>query len=203
MAIAVRADGSGIIRVARTEGVTELLGRIAPEFTVEEVEVVGPPTSLDLRAAVTAEVAVVRAALAARCDHREGDPFPCRARIESADGATASVELLDDGRVRVEVRCGAVLDATVLRSYVIGAVHMGLGLVTSESLSVADDGEITDLTIRSFGVLRPSEMPEVEVVLHPDDVGEPVNVSDAAFAAAAAAVWSSRGWPESWPTGAG
>ena len=203
MAIGIRSDGTGVIRVARTDGVTELLGRIAPEFTVEEVDVVGPPTSLDLRAAVIAEVAIVRAALAARLDHRDGDPLPRRATIESAEGATATVELSDDGRVRAEVHCGAVLDATVLRSYVIGAVHMGLGLVTSESLSVTDDGEITDLTIRSFGVLRPSEMPEVEVVLHPDDVGEPVNASDVVFAAAAAAAWSSRGWPECWPTGVG
>ena len=54
--------------------------------------------------------------------------------------------------------CGAgdPLDEVVLRSYCIGAAHMALGWVTSEGIAVADDGESLDLTIRSFGVLRPS-----------------------------------------------
>jgi CO/xanthine dehydrogenase Mo-binding subunit len=93
-----------------------------------------------------------------------------------------------------------LLDAIVLRSYAIGAVHMALGWVTSEGLSVAEDGTISDLTIRSFGVLRSADMPHVEVTLHEED-SEPVNGSDAVFAAAAAAVWSAQGWPTDWPTG--
>ena len=53
----------------------------------------------------------------------------------------------------------------VLRSYVIGAAHMALGWVTSEGLAVDDDGEVGDLTIRSFGILRAADMPSVEVDL--------------------------------------
>lgn len=200
MAIGVRADGTGVIRIARTDGVLELLGRIAPEFEVEEVDVVGPPTSLDLRASVIAEVQVVRAAFAAWRDHVDGTPSPRAATVVSDEGAEATVEFDDGGRVRVELRCGPILDAVVLRSYAIGAVHMALGWVTSESIAVASDGGVSDLTIRSFGVLRPAEMPEVEVVLL-DGEGEPVNGSDVVFAATAAAAWSALGWPSDWPVG--
>ena len=93
-----------------------------------------------------------------------------------------------------------MLDAVVLRSYVIGAVHMALGWVTSEGLAVDADGTVGDLTVRSFGVLRATDMPPVEVTLH-DGTGEPVNGSDAVFAAVAAAAWSVQGWPTDWPTG--
>ena len=120
--------------------------------------------------------------------------------VTSAEGAVATVSIGLDGVVRVDLRCGQVLDAIVLRSYAIGAVHMALGWVTSEGLSVDEEGTISDLTIRSFGVLRSADMPHVEVTLHEED-SEPVNGSDAVFAATAAAVWSAQGWPTDWPTG--
>ena len=118
----------------------------------------------------------------------------------SPAGAEAVAAVGVDGVVRIEVRCGAVLDAVVLRSYVIGAAHQAVGWVTSEGIAVADDGTVGDLTIRSFGILSAAEMPTVEVTLHADD-GEPTNGSDAAFAAVAAAVWCAQGCPPEWPTG--
>jgi xanthine dehydrogenase small subunit len=108
--------------------------------------------------------------------------------------------VLDDGSLRVAVGAGAVLDPVVLRSYVIGAAHMAYGWVTSEGLAVDGDGVVSSLTVRSFGVLRASDFPRVEVVLD-DEEGHPVNGSDAAFAAVAAAVWLARGLPADWPTG--
>src|SRR5690606_29238881 len=102
------------------------------------------------------------------------------------------------------------LDAIVLRSYAIGAAHMGLSWVTSEGLAVDDEGEVHDLTIRSFGIVPSSGMPPVEVVLEgpggrsPGGVPAPaelVNGSEAVFAAVAAAVWRHQGLPPSWPTG--
>ena len=50
---------------------------------------------------------------------------------------------------------GDPLDETVLRSYVTGAAHMALGWVCSEGIAVDEDGVPEDLTIRSFGILRP------------------------------------------------
>jgi xanthine dehydrogenase small subunit len=116
------------------------------------------------------------------------------------------------GNVAVEVRvcCGVVLDEVVLRSYSIGAVHMGLSWVTSESLAVADDGEVLDRTLRAAGVLPAAAMPAVEV--HPQEpasrspsgaVGPTgaCNGSDAVFLAAATAAWIHQTLPPSWPTG--
>ena len=200
IAAGVRADGSGVIRVARTEGIAEAITNIAPQFIVEEVDVVGPPTSVDIRGAGVAEAQILLAALAAKNASESGVSDAHIATVTSAEGAVATVSIGADGIVRVDLRCGRLLDAIVLRSYAIGAVHMALGWVTSEGLSVDEDGMISDLTIRSFGVLRSADMPHVEVTLHEEDV-EPVNGSDAVFAATAAAVWSAQGWPTDWPTG--
>ena len=200
IAAGVRADGSGVIRVARTEGIAEAITNIAPQFMVEEIDVFGPPTSVDIRGAGVAEAQILLAALAAKNARESGDNNAHCATATSAEGAVATVAIGFDDIVRVDLRCGRVLDSIVLRSYAIGAVHMALGWVTSEGLSVDEDGTISDLTIRSFGVLRSADMPHVEVTLHEEDT-EPVNGSDAVFAATAAAVWSAQGWPTDWPTG--
>jgi hypothetical protein len=75
--------------------------------------------------------------------------------------------------------------------------------VTSEGLAVDETGEIHDLTIRSFGVLRAVGTPPVDVVVDAASAGDPVNGSDAAFAAVAAATWLAQGAPPAWPTGHG
>ncbi|MCC5954308.1 MAG: 2Fe-2S iron-sulfur cluster binding domain-containing protein [Acidimicrobiia bacterium] len=188
MAAGLDADGSGILRVARTPGVAEAVASVTADLSVEEVDVPGPPTSVDLRGAGWVEAAVVTASL--------GDENV----ISSPDGAEAHAEIDDDGRITVQIRCGAPLDEVVLRSYCIGAAHMALGWVTSESLTVGADGEPLDLTVRSFGIPRASDTPEVTVHIEPDD-GPPVNGSDAVFAACALAVWRHQGFPPSWPTG--
>jgi hypothetical protein len=119
--------------------------------------------------------------------------------VRSPQGAVASVDLVG-GRVAVRVRCGDPLDDVVLRSYCTGAVHMALGWVTSESLAVGPDGVPTDLTIRSYGVVRPADMPPVDVEVVADD-GPPVCGSDAVFAATALALWRHQDLPPAWPTG--
>ena len=200
IAAGIRADGSGVFRFVRTEGIAEAINAVAPHLFVEEVDIDGPSTGTAIRAAGSAEAHILLAALDARLARRGDDVLVRSATVTTDEGAVATVSVDPDGVIRVEVRCGRVLDAIVLRSYVIGAVHMALGWVTSEGLSVGDDGVISDLTIRSFGVLRASDMPPVEVTLHDED-SEPVNGSDAVFAATAAAVWSVQGWPTNWPTG--
>jgi CO/xanthine dehydrogenase Mo-binding subunit len=86
----------------------------------------------------------------------------------------------------------------VLRSYCIGAAHMALGWVGSEGIAVDEAGRPLDLTIRSFGILRAVDTPEISVTIEEDE-GEAVNGSDAVFAAVAAAAWRARGHPEAWP----
>ena len=196
VAAGVRPDGTGIIRVVRTPGVAAAIHAVAPGLVVDEVDVPGPPTSLALRGAGWVEAAVLATCSVAR---RHGGA-PNEATVVSPAGAEAHVAIGLDGVVRVEVACGPVLDPVVLRSYVIGATHMALGWVTSEGLAVAGDGTVGDLTVRSFGIVRAADMPPVEVVLRETD-GEPVNGSDAVFAAVAAAAWGHQGWSTDWPTG--
>jgi xanthine dehydrogenase small subunit len=110
----------------------------------------------------------------------------------------AEAEVAPD-RVRVRVACGDPLDEIVLRSYCIGAAHMALGWVTSEGISVGEDGLPVDLTIRSFGILRATDTPPIDVEIDRSS-GAPVNGSDAVFAAVAAAAWLAEGCPPEWPT---
>lgn len=128
-----------------------------------------------------------------------------RAAVSAPGGGRADAEVTVDagGRpvhVAVDVDAGEVLDEIVLRSYVTGAAHMGLGWVTSEAIAVGDDGIPEDLTIRSWGVLRARDTPPVEITVADGAGREPVAVGDAVFAAVAAAVWIAQGLPPRWPT---
>lgn len=78
----------------------------------------------------------------------------------------------------------------VLRSYCVGAVHAALGWVLTEGLAVDPDGEIETLTIRGFGIVRPRDMPPVEVEVVPGAGPALGGGSDAVFAAVAAALWN-------------
>jgi xanthine dehydrogenase small subunit len=188
IAAGLRDDGTGVARVVRTDGIAVAFGAVAPGLEVEEVEVPGPPTSAAVRAAGWAEAAVLLAGLRGEQE----------ATVASPTGAAATA-LVDGAGIRVRVACGDPLDEVVLRSYCVGAAHMALGWVRSEGLAVDEAGTVHDLTIRSFGILRPSEMPPVDVEIV-RDAGEPVNGSDAVFAAVAASAWIGQGCPPEWPT---
>jgi aerobic-type carbon monoxide dehydrogenase small subunit (CoxS/CutS family) len=184
----VDAEGRGILRIARTPGVAAAIARVAPGLVVEEVDLPGPPTSVDLRAAGWAEAALLLAGARGRVEPVEG-PEGGRAECEIRDGA-----------IHVRVAAGDPLDVVTLRSYAIGAAHMAFGWVTSESLTVDAEGTVHDLTIRSFGVPRAVDTPPIHVEVEPS-AGPPVNGSDAVFVAVAAAVWLHQGRPPDLPTG--
>jgi len=206
VAAGISAAGRAVFRVVETPGVDAAITqglRLAGfdgEVTIEQVAVPGPPTSAALRAAGWAEAVVVAAGLAGRVG-----------TVRSPSGAEAQAEvdlgLADPGGdeggpvIRVAVRCGPILDPVVLRSYCIGAAHMAWSWLTSEALAVDADGVVHDLTVRSFGVVRAIDTPPIEVELVQAD-GEPVNGSDAVFAAVAAAGWLALGCPPDWPVGA-
>ena len=121
--------------------------------------------------------------------------------VTSPDGAVATAAVdSTTGRIDVGSRAATPLDEVVLRSYCIGAAHMALGWVTSEGLAVDAEGDVHDLTVRSFGVLRASDTPAVDVEIDADG-GRPTGQrqSDAVFAAVAAAVWLADGCPPVWP----
>jgi xanthine dehydrogenase small subunit len=203
VALGLRADGSGILRVARTPGAVGLddyvarLAAVAPGVDVEAVDVPGPPVSVDLRGAGWAEVLVARSVLAS-CE-RDGAPPGSAAEVTTPAGGRARVSVSPDGPVHVEVWAGELLDEVVLRSYCLGAVHQALGWVRREGIALDDAGEVQDLTIRSYGVLPARDTPWVDVTMHREDRW-PVNGSDAVFAAAAAAAWITDGLVPEWPT---
>src|SRR5438477_482683 len=123
IAAGARADGTGVIRVARTPGVAEAVASVAPRLQVEEIDVAGPPTSVAPRASGWAEAAVLLAAA-------RGGP----AVVRSPAGAEAEAVVGDDG-ISLRVSCGRPLDEVCLRSYCIGATHMALGWVWSEGIA--------------------------------------------------------------------
>ena len=207
-----RARGRVVIHVARTAGIAERLlaglghggNPLVSDLDVEihEVDVAGPPTSLAPRGAGWAEGVVLRAGLLGATE-----------AVTQPGGGRARVGLVE-GVFHVDVDAGDPLDTVVLRSYCVGAVHMGASWVSSEMLGVDTDGTVLDLTVRSFGVLRACDMAPVDLRVWPNgDVGnvysastlplprtDPLAVSDAVFAATAAAVWAAQGWPGVWPT---
>jgi hypothetical protein len=206
MAAGIGADGSGVVRVARTPGSPDLapwadaVARAAPGLVVEEVPVAGPPVSVALRAAGWAEAAVLMAALGATREETSGPGRPVTVR--SPAGASATVTIDSGGALSVSVAAGDPLDEVVLRSYVVGAAHQALGWVRSEGVAVDESGAVLDLTIRSFGILSARAMPPVEVAVE-DDHRPPLAVGDTVFAAVAAAAWLAAGLPPSWPVEVG
>jgi CO/xanthine dehydrogenase Mo-binding subunit len=164
----------------------------------------GPPTDATPRMVGLAERAVLlEGALEAAGADRAALVIDDRARsvlldtcAPSADGGLAGARVhLDDVRgtitgIDVRVAAGAILDAVTLRSYCIGAAHMALGWVLAEGIAVdPETGEVLDLTIRSFGIVRAKDMPPVDVEIVDEDRA-PVCGSDAVFAAVAAAAWN-------------
>ncbi len=184
------ADGTGVLRVARTPGIAAAVASVAPDLVVEEIEVAGPSTSAALRAAGWAEASVLLAGA-------RGALAPV---VDPSTGAVAEAAIGLDGVVRVRVEAGEPLDEVALRSYCTGAAHMALSWVRSEGLAVDESGLVHDLTIRSLGVLRAVDMPPVEIEIAPGD-GPAVRGSDAVFVAVAAAAWLHAGTPADWPTG--
>ncbi|NNC80065.1 MAG: molybdopterin-dependent oxidoreductase [Acidimicrobiales bacterium] len=186
IAAGINADGTGRITVVRTPGISDAITTVAPGLAVDEVDVPGPPTSTSLRGAGWVEAAVL---LAAARDEAE---------IVGPSGGRASA-VFDGERLLVTVEAGEPLDEVVLRSYCIGAAHMAYSWVTSEQLHVDAEGEIHDLTIRSFGIVRAADTPPIEITIT-DSGAAPVNGSDAVFAAVALATWRQSGFASSWPT---
>ncbi len=168
-------------------------------------EVVAPQASglrstPSLRAAGLAELTVLVQGALAAAGRSTTEPLGAAGHenvVHAASGAAAAARVAIDGstgaidHVGVTVAAGDPLDDVVLRSYAIGAAHMALGWVLTEGLALdPDTGEVHDLTIRSFGIIKPKDVPPIDVTIV-DAPGPPLGASsDAVFAAVAAATWN-------------
>lgn len=60
---------------------------------------------------------------------------------------------------------GRVINPLLCEGQVLGAVHMGLGYALTEDFPTDDEGRPTATTLRALGILRPKDMPPVDVLL--------------------------------------
>lgn len=86
--------------------------------------------------------------------------FGYAAQLVIMDKATGAIE-----RVVAAHDVGRVVNPLLCEGQVLGAVHMGLGYALSEDFPADDQGRPTNMTLRSLGILRPKDMPPVDVVL--------------------------------------
>ncbi len=89
--------------------------------------------------------------------------------------ATQVVILGDDGKLKKVVAAhdvGRAMNPAHCAGQIEGAVHMGLGYALSEDLPL-EGGVPVSTRLRDLGILRASEVPEIEVILVevPDQVG--------------------------------
>lgn len=90
--------------------------------------------------------------------------------IHSTFGYAAQMVVLDpeSGSVEKVVAVhdvGRAVNPQLCEGQVEGAVHMGLGYALSEGFPVDEDCRPTNTTLRSLGIIRPKDMPEVDVHL--------------------------------------
>ena len=89
-------------------------------------------------------------------------------KTHTAFGWATQVAILDDtGRVAKVIAAhdvGKALNPKLAEGQIEGAVHMGLGYALTEQLPCKDGMPVTT-NVREIGVLRASDMPEVEVIL--------------------------------------
>ena len=86
--------------------------------------------------------------------------FGYAAQVVVADPETGAIE-----RVVAAHDVGLAVNPMLCAGQVEGAVHMGLGYALTEEFPTDETGRPTNRTIRSLGIVRPKDMPEVEVIL--------------------------------------
>ena len=196
---AVEIDGRAV-RIAPSRGLPAAYS-FATNARWESADVPGPPVAAGVRAYGLAEQAVlVEGALdAAGIDRRvlTDDDALLDTLVLSPSGARAGARVAFDdatGRlagVEVRLAAGDPLDEVVLRSYALGAAHMALGWVLTESIAVDRiDGRSArphDPVVRHH---PRGDMPPVTITILPDPAPARERSSDAVFAAVAAATWN-------------
>ena len=90
--------------------------------------------------------------------------------IHSTFGYAAQLVIMDEeqGKINHVVAAhdvGRAVNPVLCEGQIEGAVHMGLGYALSEGFPTDDDAKPTNMTLKSLGILRPKDMPTVEVIL--------------------------------------
>ena len=178
--------GQGVHTVARQVAVEELgVDPARVRVVVDTSRELGDGQTTGSRGTLMGAGAVRNACLAAREDGcRVGVDYLAEYRVEwtqqigevenptihSAFGYAAQLVVVDPGTLAVERvvaahDVGRAVNPMLCAGQVEGSVHMGLGYALSEDFPA--DGEAFPLkrTLRSLGILRPKDVPPIEVVL--------------------------------------
>ena len=99
-----------------------------------------------------------------------GDPGVENPTIHSAFGYAAQLvvmnpETQDIEKVVAVHDVGKAVNPTLCEGQIEGAVHMGLGYALTEDFPSDENGFPTNMTLRSLGILRPKDVPPIEVVM--------------------------------------
>ena len=130
--------------------------------------------------------------------------------IHSTFGYASQVVILnpDNGEVSNVVAAhdvGRAVNPMLCEGQIEGAVHMGLGYALTEGFPTDSSGRPTNLTFRSLDIIRPKDMPPVDVIIiESPQPGAPYGIKGVGeiglvpTAGAVAAAIRSHG--DSWPT---
>ena len=99
-----------------------------------------------------------------------GDPSVENPTIHSAFGYAAQLVIMDRTTQTIDKvvaihDVGRAVNPTLCEGQIEGAVHMGLGYALSEDFPADEHGMPTNMTLRSLGILRPKDVPAMEVEL--------------------------------------
>ena len=86
--------------------------------------------------------------------------FGYAAQLIIADPTTGEIE-----KVIAAHDVGRAVNPTLVEGQIEGAVHMGLGYALTEEFPTDDQARPTKKTLRSLGILRAKDMPEVETIV--------------------------------------
>ena len=90
--------------------------------------------------------------------------------IHSAFGYAAQLAIIDRATGAIEKvvavhDVGRAVNPQLCEGQIEGSVHMGLGYALSEEFPADEFGRPTNMTLRSLSILRPKDVPPIEVVL--------------------------------------
>ncbi|MCL1600229.1 MAG: molybdopterin-dependent oxidoreductase, partial [Actinomycetia bacterium] len=90
--------------------------------------------------------------------------------IHSAFGYASQIVIADKetGKIEKVVAAhdvGRAINPVLVQGQVEGSIHMGLGYALTEEFPTDDDGMPTKSTLRQLNIIRPKDMPEVEVIV--------------------------------------
>ena len=99
-----------------------------------------------------------------------GEPGVENPTIHSAFGYAAQLVVMNPETQEIEKvvavhDVGRAVNPTLCEGQIEGAVHMGLGYALSEDFPSDETGFPTNMTLRSLGILRAKDVPNIEVTL--------------------------------------